>query len=202
MGGQAIFVIPKLDMVVVFTGAFGGEDCLNAILPPMVETYIIPAVKSDKPLSPNVKIVDKMQKMLREIETPVSQPVTPLPETAAKLSEKVFQCVPIITNELHYQSFSLRFDSKNACFLKIAWDNGNTLECPVGLDGVYRTSISKDSGPMAFKGSWVNNHEFVLNWQELRLPERIDQCFSFDGDEVYVEISGEVTGFYTKIKGE
>jgi CubicO group peptidase (beta-lactamase class C family) len=68
-GGQYIYVIPGLDMVVVFTNG-NIHDSISYMAPILVEKFILPAVKSDKPLPPNTTVAKKMKKLLKVIEAP------------------------------------------------------------------------------------------------------------------------------------
>lgn len=191
-GGQNILVIPESDMVVVFTS--GGEEALS-----VAEKFIIPAVKSVQPLPPNKKIIPKMIKLLREIESPKPKPVPSLPEIAAKISGKPILCK---TNGSHFQSLSLCFNPQKTCLLKIHWNDGSISDHPVGLDGIYRTSainLTKGPGMVALKGSWVSKRKFVLNCQVLLEPGRVDYGFSFDENEPAIEVSGSVLGYFGTI---
>jgi CubicO group peptidase (beta-lactamase class C family) len=206
-GGQCIFVIPNLDMVVVYTA--GGFN-----LSEMIEMVIIPAVKSDTPLPPNPKTAKAIKKLLREIETPKNKPVPPLPETVARISGKIITCEP----NSFWKTVSLRFNQKKDCYLKITWNNDQTIEYPVGLNGLYLMTTAeefsssvllgsnfpaqKEIGTACLKGSWISANKFIINWQVLRHPERYDLSFDIDQNEVSVEISGSVMGHYETIKGK
>lgn len=199
-GGQYIFVIPKSNMVVVVTGGSPMTDSNR--FDPFIEKYVIPAVKSDKPLPSNKKIAAKMKDFLREIEFPTSQPVPPLPAIAAKISGKTIQCEP---NGTHFQSISLDFrpNENNTCLLTINWDDGRKDPTPplVGLDGVYRKHEAS-WGVFAFKGSWLNDDTFVINTQELRQAERIDIKFTFNQDDIAIDVIGSIMGHYITFKGK
>ena len=58
--GQRILVRPDLEMVVVFTGASSGTMLLN--------TFILPAVKSSEPLPENPQGVALLESLISEIE--------------------------------------------------------------------------------------------------------------------------------------
>jgi CubicO group peptidase (beta-lactamase class C family) len=207
-GDQLIYVIPKSNLVVVFTSS-NRQAAVNWLLE-IMERFVIPAVKSDGPLPANPKIATKLQSLLKSIETPDSKPVPPLPAIAAKISAKVIQCEP---NSGNYRSVSLRFDQKNACLLKITYIDGGSFEYPVGLDGVYRIteesgpmmfrfSITKGSGPVALKGAWVSDHTFVIDCQILREPENFALRFDFNQGEPTIQLTGSVIGTFEEIKGK
>jgi CubicO group peptidase (beta-lactamase class C family) len=199
-GGQYIFVIPKSNMVVVVTG--GSPMIEENRFDPFVEKYLIPAVKSDKPLPPNKKSTDEMKDFLREMEFPTAKPIPPLPAMAAKISGKVIQCAP---NDVHYKTVTLNFqqDKSNSGSLAVTWDDGRRDATPptVRLDGVYRIHKA-DWGVFAFKGAWVKDNTFMLNTQELSQPERIDMKFTFNQDDVSIDVIGSIMGHYLTIKGK
>lgn len=66
-GGQYIYVIPELDMVVVFTNG-NIHDSISYMVPALVEKFVLPAVKSDKPLPPNPTVAGKMKKLLKAMK--------------------------------------------------------------------------------------------------------------------------------------
>lgn len=206
-GDQLIYVIPKSNMVVVFTSG-NRQAAVNWLLD-IMERFVISAVKSDGPLPANPKIARKMKSLLKRIETPDSKPVPPLPAIAAKISTKVIQCEP---NSGNYRSVSLRFDQKNTCFLKITYIDGGSFEYPVGLDDVYRIteesgpmvfsfSTTKGSGPVALKGAWTSDHTFIISCQILREPESFDLRFDFDQAEATIQLMGSIIGTFEEIKG-
>lgn len=199
-GGQCIYILPKYDMILVFTGETKDSPS-GFTLSPLIEKYIIPAVKSDRPLPPNKKIAKETKLFLQEIMQPGSKPVPPLPAMAARISGKEIQCGP---NKLKFKSFGLRFDEKKNCFITIATDHGNSTEYPVGLDGVYRNTISEKFGETAFKGAWILENTFLIDEQVLQQTERYYLKFTFDKDvnEVSIEVSGSFSGHLETIRGE
>jgi CubicO group peptidase (beta-lactamase class C family) len=205
LGDQYIGVFPQLDMVVVFTGGVKEDLVMKSFLQPLIEIFVIPAAKSDRPLPENPKMNQQLNALLRELAAPKSQPVPPLPAIAAKISGKVLPCAP---NNLHFQSASLRFEQGNQCFLKVAFDNqgksgqADSFEIPVGLDGVYRTGNFPESGPVALKGSWVSGNTFAIDWQDLRRPECWTVRLVFHQERVNVEVSGTELDFLRDIQSE
>lgn len=205
LGGQYIGVFPQLDMVVVFTGGVKEDLVMKSFLQPLIETFVIPAAKSDRPLPENPKMNQQLNALLRELAASKSRPVPPLPAIAAAISGKVLPCAP---NDLHFQSVSLRFDRKNECFLTVAHDNQgrsdqvNSFEIPVGLDGVYRTGSFPEAGPVALKGSWVSGNIFSIDWQVLRRTECWKVRLVFHPERVDVEVSGTELDFLRDIQSE
>jgi len=196
-GGQYIFVIPKSNMVVIVTG--GSPMIESNRFDPFVEKYLIPAVKSDKPLPPNQKMADKMKDILREMEFPTSKTVPSLPAMAAKISGRVIQFEP---NDTQFKTISLNFQPEKVCSLIATWYDGRRAKpAQVGLDGVYR-KVEEKFGVFAHKGSWVTDNTFIIHSQELRQAERIDMKFTFNQDDVSMDVIGSIMGHYLTVKGK
>ncbi len=74
--GQRIFVIPKKDMVVVFTSNLTGSE---ALLPKkLLDAYIIPAAMSEKALPQNTAENNRLEALVQRV---AQEPAEPRPET-------------------------------------------------------------------------------------------------------------------------
>jgi CubicO group peptidase (beta-lactamase class C family) len=199
LGGQYILALPNLDIVLVFTGSASGD-----LISSMIEMFIIPAVKSNRPLPQNPEMANQLSNFLREIEYPKGRLVPALPATAKKISGKVYLCSP---NQGFIQYLSFYFQPGNVCRVtgsagSLTYGETNMeFQFMIGLDGVYRTATLEGTGSRAFKGYWADNKTFVINYQDLRQPERIDIRFTFHGARVEIEVSGSSFGFYEKFEG-
>lgn len=176
---------------------------------------MLPTVKSEQPLPPDQKTTAAIKDLLREMEFPTGKPIPPLPAIAAKISGKAIQCEP---NDAHWKSVLLNFDltQNNACSFTINLDqNINRTPMnppvPVGLDGRYRVGDQEDEnlgydgekiGITAFKGAWVSDNTFIINEQELRRVERFDFKFTFNQNEVAIDIISSVLGHLLTIQGD
>ena len=66
-GGQYIFVVPELEMVMVFTGGlYQGNDIFYP--GELMENYIVPSVKSDNPLGHNLAVQEQLQKAIDKVQ--------------------------------------------------------------------------------------------------------------------------------------
>ena len=101
-GGQFIFVIPQLNMVVVITA--GGLQAPEAFK--LMEKFILPAVNQDQPLRSNPKMIRHLKQFSRQLEYPAPNPVKSLPSCAKQISDKIFDCE---SNSYGIESFSLVF---------------------------------------------------------------------------------------------
>jgi len=205
LGGQYIGVFPQLDMVVVLTGGIKEDLVIRSLVQPLMETFVIPAVKSNRPLPENPKINQQLNTLLRELAAPKSRPVPPLPALAARISGKVMLCEP---NDLHFQSVSLLFERGKQCRLSVNLQHWNhsgkatQFEIPVGLDGVYRTGYFPESGLVALKGSWISADTFAIQWQDLRRPECLEVRLRFHKERAHVEVTGAELDFLRDIQSD
>ncbi len=188
-GGQYIFVVPEQDLVAVFTAGVNYSEEMQ----PMncMSNYIMPSIKSSKPLKPNPISNWRLQSLIRSLQYPMPQKVAKLPKIAKEISGKKYTMNWII------QTLSLDFNKRNTCKLKIKqMDKEHELE--VGLDGLYRISEASKVGgftsypnytKVALRGNWINNNTFEIEWCYFGEPYRGVYKFTFDGSNVLLEIN-------------
>jgi hypothetical protein len=197
LGGQFIFVLPDLDMVVVFTSGLG-ESGLNQ--PELIlEFFITAAAKSSGPLPENPRAVARLESLSNKAEErPESEPVPPLPEMAARVSGKTYA---LEDNVYGWQSFALAFQEQEATFdLSIGDDS---QEFAAGLDDVFRINQVDQlgpTGPIAFKGSWRDEDTFFLRMQLLD-GYHYELHFDFVEDGVDVSLKDLIAGGWQRIHG-
>ncbi|CAG0964927.1 hypothetical protein GPROT1_01102, partial [Gammaproteobacteria bacterium] len=162
-GGQYIFVLPKLDMVVVFTA--GLPDPQFPAPKQLVQTYLLPAAQSTDVLPANPAAVQRLQTAIQNIEHP-EQPVTPLPELARQISGQTFT-ITGGAGDL-FQAVTLTFTDGNTYRSETLWPGDQTVVVTGGLDNVYRLNPVEfvgGQGPekltVAVKGHWQDDHTFV-----------------------------------------
>ena len=146
--GQRIFVIPKYDMVVVFTSyqSFAKPDRL-------MKNYIIKSVKSDRPLSSNTHAHTRLNQLVDKCRKPPEpSAIEELPPITKRISGVRYN---IESNFIGFTNFTLNFGSKkNVAILEYGLnERQNTVE--VGLDGVYRITELPEA-KVAFKGRWLD----------------------------------------------
>lgn len=192
-GGQGISVWPQADIVLVTTG--GGYDRDR-----LVEA-LVPAVLSNRALPENPQGLKKLAKSVAEAARgPVPGPVRAVPETAARISDKLFI---MEENPLGLESFSMNFAEGVSQARLVAKVSGREYRYAVGLDGVYRFTETSPSGdPAALRGRWETPERFALDYNEVTRINRFRMDFTFTGDEVnllFDEPTGQIKG---EIKGE
>lgn len=162
-GGDYIFVVPNLDLIVVFTG---GIYNLNDMFYPaeLMDRYIVPSVKSDAPLQVNPLALEALKEAVHMVQNaPSPEPLISVPEIAKKTSGKPFAMDDSTT-------LTFEFKDGNTCII----DQDSRCVFPVGLDNVYRIVCSGnpfggmlDRPHLASKGRWLNEDTFEVTLRDL-----------------------------------
>jgi CubicO group peptidase (beta-lactamase class C family) len=139
MGGQFVVLIPDKDAIVVLTAnAKNTQDELN-----LVHNYLIPAIKSDKPLPENPDLISTLRK--REAMLNLKRPVTVVSgsEFESKISGKEFD---FGKNSYNIQSAYFTFNYGMCSFALKRDDNISIVKC--GQDK-WKMSNTKSSSLLA-----------------------------------------------------
>jgi CubicO group peptidase (beta-lactamase class C family) len=205
-GGQYIFVLPKLDMVIVFTA--GLPDSQFSAPKQMVQTYLLPAAQSTSALPANPQVFQQLETAIQNIEHP-EQPVAPLPDLARQISGRTFS-VTGGGGEL-FQAVTLTFGDGNTYRSETLWPGDQTIVVTGGLDNVYRVSQYESVGPqgpgkyaVAVKSHWQDDHTFIEQVVG-NLPfdiAIITQKYTFEGDRVAIDVSSSMDSFTLHAQGE
>ena len=187
-GGQAIFVLPALDMVVVFTGGLSGPD--NFLPDTLMEKYIIPAVKSAGPLTANSEPTASLEAIAGRMTQPQKRLPAPLPQKARDISGRTFT---IKARGASLASFSLTFNGSDEA-LMVAVQGDTDYEVLVGLDNVFRTSRISDRESISARGHWINEKTFVVDWCPLAAGDRVTITLTFENKRVKVRSKSAMTG--------
>lgn len=190
-GGQRIFVVPALDLVVVVTGSVTEEETQkyeNALA-----EFVLPSIKSLlRPAHPNPSAFTLLTKKLAEIAAPPPPGAIPeLPEIARRVSRKTWV---LDSNLAGWQTARFEFkDGENEAYLTITLE-GEPARFSIGLDEVPRITSGETLGPLsgynnhdvAFKGKWSAD-TFIVEFNTLSLINRGTIKFHFAGDTAKVE---------------
>jgi hypothetical protein len=166
--GQALFVIPQLDLMVLMDGGITDNDQLTMEV--LMRSLIIPAI-SEQPLLPeNTTGMAKLQASIDAVGiTPEPQPVPDLPETASQVSGKTYQ---VDTGEGGIIALTFEFPGGDEAFMRQETENDIIpLRLPIGLDGIYRVfypdvdyfEVMMDDFP-AMRGYWESENVFVIDY--------------------------------------
>ncbi len=199
---QLIIVLPKLDVVAVFTGAMRFS---NAAGVPGVPGYRLTevidrlekAVKSETSLPedpPSLALLaDKTKEMTVEARTQAAGASPPL---AAAISGKVYRLQP---NQLRFRSFSFTFE-KDAASYAYEFD-GQRFGGPIGLEGLHGIGGRRLYGQSAAKGRWLDDKTFQLEVQTLGNDDAGTVTCTFDGKSLSGRLSS-LGGYKLEFQGE
>ncbi len=179
-GGQQIIILPKQDMVVVFTA--GIRDASWNTFDDLLTGYLIPAARSYSSLASNPTGYSDLKDQVLAAAHPPSQAIPALPPMAKEISGKTY----VDLNGSHgWSTFKFIFDRPDVAALDLMYgDKSEQFTAMVGLDGLYRVTETQNYGPVALKGYWKDAGTFVLTQQFLRDAERIIMEMTFSGDKI------------------
>ena len=180
LGGNFTFVVPDLDLVVVFAGGLIGREMASPYR--FLEERIIPAVKSVTPLPPNPALIQALDQLAAG-NPPTDQE---LPELARQVSGSTFDAEDR-DNVLGIEQLSIEFPRDAEALMTIAYsgtgvdadwgmdivfrrddvsEERQELQMAIGLDGNFRTVLVDHDEigevPFSAKGRWENDHTLVL----------------------------------------
>jgi CubicO group peptidase (beta-lactamase class C family) len=196
---QVILVLPKLDVVAVITGAL--KD--GYVPKPDVIDGIAEAIKSDTSLPPNSAAQALLAASIQKAATEQASPVGATPELAKTISGKTYR---LQDNDLHAETFSLNLVDPNPSWeYTIATQRLDRpiarFAGPIGLDGLFRKSAPTPYGVDAVKGSWLDDHTFVVDRRILGHGETQKWTLAFTGKTVDVTFES-TDGAKVKLHGE
>jgi CubicO group peptidase (beta-lactamase class C family) len=198
-GGQYIFVVPKSNLVTVFTSGLADPDFPTPRR--LMEEYILSAATSTHALPPSQASND-LQAYIQRLANPEMQPA-PLPAIAHQISGKTFQ----ITEKSgpYVEKFTLTFeDGENLYQLQATWPEGN-YQVLGGLDNRFYVNEMPQGSQMdraALKGYWQDEKTFVETVKNLAQLENVIFTYTFDGNHVTIDMTSSMGSFSFRMKGE
>jgi hypothetical protein len=187
---QVIMVFPDLDVVTVTTArvdnyAFSEWD-----------DAILRSVKSDKALPADAPSAKLLASKIADALTEKPTEVGPTSKLAGAISGKVYRFAP---NPIDVKSVSLMLTDPQPRYDIEVYPNhpaepAPRFAGPIGLDGWYRegepTYIQSLGirGINAVKGSWLDDHTFVMNGLILGQGPTQTWTLTFDGDKLNVRV--------------
>lgn len=177
-GGQHIAVVPAWNLIAVTTGGgFAWEEIIPLLLEALSDM--------DEPLPANPGEVAELEAAVRTVaQPPTPTVVAPLPETANRISGQTFVFEP---NSTTLESLSLKFDDSSEATFSFTAGGNEMVSGPVALDGVYRLFPGRYDLPMGFRGYWVDDRTFVLEYDQIANNDHGTLRMRFEGDHVVVE---------------
>jgi len=183
-GGQYIFVLPGLDMVVVFTGGLADPDFPTPHR--LLQTYLLPAAQAVTPLADNPQAFNQLTTEIVNIQA--EEPVAPLPEIARQISGKTFQ-VTEIESGIWFNHFTFNFPGQDTFTYDVTWPTG-TFVFTGGLDNTFYLNKygPQEEAVYAYRGYWQDDHTFV--GEEIYDLTSEVQCvittYTFEGKKVFM----------------
>lgn len=195
LGGQAIFVWPENELVVVFTGR--GVDVRGDIVPLLLAT-----LKSENSIAPNPDGNARLDAAIaRALQPPPAQPVPDLPSAADAMSNKLYR---LDDNPFDTRCVLLRFDSESDVAAFEQTTPSGTFEMQIGMDGVPRFSDDSLTGfPIGLLGEWVRPDVFLLLYDKVASGTnhlRIQVSVGEGADTIEVEFSDPAESFPTSLR--
>ena len=194
--GQHIFVLPGMDMVLVFNAELPYTN--NADLTPLLalmDEYILPAVKSGEPLRANRGSVARLEVAAKKLAEP-EQPVPPLPPIATQVSGQTYT---LAENPLGWRTLAFEFYDRVAA-AQVTIDGTEKLK--VGLDNLYRTNPSgSDAYPQGLRGRWESPDTFVVDAVLIGQMMHLQATVRFTGDTLLLTQRDMFSGMEVEVQG-
>jgi len=155
MGGQFVVLIPEKDAIVVLTAnAKNTQDELN-----LVHNYLIPSIKSEKPLPENPDLLSILRKKGATLNLKPFVAVASKSEFASKISEKEFV---LEKNNQNIQSVFFTFSGGECSFAIKKDDNISVIKCSSeGWEFSNSTSQTLLASPRAVSKSIDANYKVL-----------------------------------------
>jgi CubicO group peptidase (beta-lactamase class C family) len=195
--GEHIFVYPAENLVVVFTSGLPTTNDADLLpLQELLDQYILPAVKSARPLPANPDGQTRLAAGIQAQAQPERKDPPPLPAIAAKISGKAYT---LGDNPLGWHTMALSFQD-GADEARATVDG--TLTLPVGLDNVYRTNGGQGSAFLeGLRGHWENQDTFVVEDIVFNQMVQLTYRVQFSGDAMNITRLEKFSGSKVEIQG-
>ena len=209
--GQRIFVLPKYNMVVVFT-SFKAHRKLEYLM----KRYILKAIESDSPMPDNRMANTKLYELVEKCSKPPQPfPVPDHPEMSKTISGVKYIIKP---NDIGFSNISFNFSLNNSVATMEYGLKDKQYTVEIGLDGVYRITefpeetatfeggwLNKNylyiGNTVAFKGDWLNEDTFMFSFINVGHTAGASGEIKFTGSNVEINMIGP-SGDRIRLKGE
>ncbi|MDE5413301.1 serine hydrolase domain-containing protein [Alkalihalobacterium chitinilyticum] len=159
--GQAIYVIPEEELVVVFTSGHDAPE-INRRLTPLIGP-IIQAVVSEDAIEENEEPFNALSELINRKNEASENMEQSLPDTAAKIDQQKYT---FEKNPFHWKEMFLTFDEDGAAQMMLSYEDGITDTFHIGLNGIPLVSDTT-LGVHSVTGVWEDEETFVLNIKQL-----------------------------------
>jgi hypothetical protein len=182
-GGQRIAVLPKENMVVVFTGGGANTD--------EIAPFLFKAVRSDTAIAENTVGQKKLAQALAHVAEPVSETANAkTPRLARTVSGTTYS---LSSNPLDLRTIQFEVADQSSAEVTLHFDN-ETWAVPVGLDGKRRFAPVGPHGlSVATVGRWTSADEFLLDLDTVANVNHFLLSVHFDENKIRIRMN-ETTG--------
>jgi CubicO group peptidase (beta-lactamase class C family) len=176
-GGNRISLLPKENIVVVFTG--GGADT-DRIAP-----FLFRAIRSETAIPDNRAGRQSLKRALLRCSSPVAETANArTPPLANKISGLSFSLSP---NPLDLRSIRFDFKAADVATAALQFEDARWI-APIGLDGKRRFAPVGSHGlSLATVGRWLSDSEFLLDLDTVANVNHFVFTIRFDGDRAHLK---------------
>ena len=193
-GGQFIYVLPGLDMVVVFTAGLAESDF--TVPHQLLTTYLLPSVQSEQAFAADPQIQDQLRSEINDIQTEEETAVW-LPEIAGQISGRTYRVLGLPPGSP--KAFTLKFSGKDVYSNAILMGNDETIQFTGGLYNEFFVHEPDVEGSMlaAFKGYWQDERTFieVQSFDLSTDAQFFTVTYIFDGNTVSIIVESSMNLF-------
>ena len=195
-GGQRIEVHPEENLVIGLNAGSGIGDYWP-ITSEFLETWVLGAIESDDPLSPNPNGVAQLASKISEAAASNEEPpqaVPPLSTIAQNISGQTWE---LSANIYGLSTMRLTCPGGDEATLEIGMPEiagGPMITLQIGLDNVNRFSPGRHGVMTASKGGWLSENSFSAIMDELGLINLWQWDLVFDGDTVTLSLESLAGG--------
>ncbi|MGD8405579.1 MAG: serine hydrolase [Anaerolineales bacterium] len=197
-GGQYIFVVPKLNLVAVFSSGLADPEFPKPRR--FMDEYILPAAVSPHALQPTQATSD-LQTYIEQIANPEKQ-LTSLPAIAYRISGKTFQMTE--RPSFYFEKITFIFEEERSLYRSVStWPDGK-YDVLGGLDNrFYLNDLTQPQViQVALKGHWQDEKTFIETLKILPEIEFAILTYTFDGDSLTVDVEYSMGEYGFQMKGE
>lgn len=182
-GGQRIAILPKENMVVVFTGGGANTD--------EIAPFLFKAIRSDAAIAENPAGQQKLAQALARVAEPVSEMANAkTPRLARTVSGTTYSLSP---NPLDLRTLQFEFNDQSSAEVTLQFDSA-IWTAPVGLDGKRRFAPVGPHGlSVATVGRWISDDEFLLDLDTVANVNHFLFSVHFDENKIRIRMN-ETTG--------
>jgi hypothetical protein len=187
-GGQRISVLPKENIVIVFTGGGANTDD--------IAPFLFRSIRSNAAIPEDAVGKQKLRRALNESLKGAIEPSNSLtPALARTVSGVTYTLAP---NPLNLRTLRLDFNKGKEALATLGFDETRWI-ARVGLDGKRRFAQGGPHGlALASAGRWLSDSEFSLDIDTVANVNHVLFRLGFDGDQAQIRMT-ETTGEMTDV---